>query len=1055
MFKATDREIEEKKHLTESTVSPFASSNLRIHRQTQIYQTITRMSCEEELFDLTCQIAIDFGGVSMAWVGVADPQSEQIKPAASAGIGKDYLKNIHISTRADKPEGRGPSATTYRNNQAVISNDWANDPMTAPWHKQASHFNWGSGGCFPIQRNGQPIGVLSVYHEQKGFFDTETSRLFHEISHDISSALDNFEREQERRTTLEALRANEQHYRAYFERSMLGMAASGPDRSLLEVNQALCDILGYSAEELESSSWVAQTHPDDLEPNNSLFQQLIDGSIDDFTLEKRLIKKSGKVIDAHLSVRAIRNNDGSFAYAVSVIEDISQRKMAERREKMRQHALEKVARGCSFNEIMHYVIESSESIYPESMCSILLLDKEGKHLFTGAAPSLPAFFSKGIDGFSIGADVGSCGAAAYTGQRVIVEDISTHPYWEASKHFAAKAGLGSCWSEPILSISGGVLGTFAIYRKAPGTPDEQEIALIESAANLLGIALDRVRAEEQLHLASSIYTNISEAVLVTDAEQKIVTCNPAFNKLTGYSIEDIRGKDPHLLHSDRHDAAFFAAMVTSVAQHGYWQGEIWNRRKNGEEYLVWLTINAIRNDKGDIQRYISVGSDITSKARSDELIWRQANYDFLTDLPNRHMFQDRLKQEIRKSVHEESLLALLFIDLDHFKDVNDTLGHPMGDKLLIKAAKRIKNCVRETDTVARMGGDEFTVILPNLKNTSDGEQVAEQIISALAEPYSIDNETIYVGASVGIAFCPNDTTDLDLLVSSADQAMYASKALGRNRLSYFTQSLHDEARNRLQLINDMRFAVENQQFELHFQPIIDLARGRICKAEALIRWNHPERGMISPAEFIPLAEESGLIVSIGDWVFREAAATAKRWCELFNSELQISLNMSPLQFQSDSLNIADWLVYLQTIGLAAKLLSIEITESLLLNANDDVKSKLLQFRDAGIEVAIDDFGVGYSALSYLRRLDIDQLKIDQSFIQNLDTEQSDLVLTEAIVIMAQKLGLKVTAEGVETEAQRQLLLDIGCDYGQGYLFSRPLPAAAFEAFFIASQSSGW
>ncbi len=869
----------------------------------------------------------------------------------------------------------------------------------------------------------------------------------------MSTAPGNFDREQQGQSTLETLRANEQHYRAYFESSMLGMAASSADKYWLEVNQALCDMLGYTAEELEGMTWDSLTHPDDLESDNSFLQQLIDGSIDEFTREKRFISRSGKAIDTHLSVRAIRNKDTSFAYAVSVIEDVSQRKMAERREKMRQHTLEKVARGCSLDEIMLYVIELSEAIYPESMCSILLLEQEKKRLFTGAAPSLPEFFSKAINGFSIGMGIGSCGTAAYTGQRVIVEDISAHPYWEISKNFAAKAGLGSCWSEPILSVSGSVLGTFAIYRDKPSCPDEQEIALIESAANLLGIALDRARAEEELHLASSIYTNISEAVLVTDAEHKIVACNPAFNKLTGYSIEDIRGKDPVLLHSDRHDADFFAAMTESIAQQGYWQGEVWNRRKNGEEYLVWLTTNAIRNDKGDILRYISVASDITSKAHADELIWRQANYDFLTDLPNRYMFQDRLKQEIHKTLHEDALLALLFIDLDHFKGVNDTLGHPMGDKLLIQAARRIKNCVQETDTVARMGGDEFSVILPNLKNINDGEQIAEQIISALAEPFSISDKTIYVGASVGIAFCPNDTTDLELLISSADQAMYASKELGRNRLSYFTQALHDEARNRLQLINDMRSAIENKQFELHFQPITKLVSGRICKAEALIRWHHPERGMISPAEFIPLAEESGLIVSIGDWVFREAAATAKRWCELFNHELQISLNMSPLQFQSNQLNIEHWLAYLQTIKLDARFLSIEITEGLLLNANDDVKNKLLQFRDAGIEVAIDDFGVGYSALSYLRHLDIDQLKIDRSFIQNLDTAQSDLVLTEAIVIMAQKLGLKVIAEGIETEAQRQLLLDIGCDYGQGYLFSRPLPAAAFEAFFISMQNS--
>jgi EAL domain-containing protein (putative c-di-GMP-specific phosphodiesterase class I) len=282
--------------------------------------------------------------------------------------------------------------------------------------------------------------------------------------------------------------------------------------------------------------------------------------------------------------------------------------------------------------------------------------------------------------------------------------------------------------------------------------------------------------------------------------------------------------------------------------------------------------------------------------------------------------------------------------------------------------------------------------------------------------------------------------------------MYASKTAGRNRLTYFTRSLHDQAQNRLNLLNDLRSAAESGQFELYFQPIVDLVSGKVSKAEALIRWHHPERGIVSPAEFIPLAEESGLIVGIGDWVFRESAAHAKRWCDLFNIGLQISVNMSPMQFQSDALNIPDWLAYLQALGLEEKYLSIEITEGLLLNASDDVKSKLLQFRDAGIQVAIDDFGVGYSALSYLKRFDIDYLKIDQSFIRNLETDPNDLVLCEAIVIMAHKLGLKVTAEGVETDEQRRLLTEIGCDNGQGYLFSRPLPVSEFENFVIQSET---
>lgn len=1054
----TDRE---KAHPDTPGANEGESANARIHRLTQMYralgeinQAIVRISDEEALFPLICQVAVNFGGVSMAWIGMADTESERIVPVESFGTGTGYLENIHISTREDTPEGRGPVATAYRNNHAVIANDWAKKSMTEPWHEQARLFGWGSGGSFPIQRDEQPYAVLMVYHEAEDFFDHETAGLLDKMARDITFALNNFDRERARRDAVEALQASERHFRAYFERSVLGMAASRPDRSWLEVNQAFCDMLGYTADELTAKTWEELTHPDDLESNSVLFQQLVDGSIDEFVIEKRFARKTHDLIDAHLAVKAVRNADGSLAYAVSLIEDISLRKQTERREHMRQRTLEKVARGASLNEIMLQVIQSAESIYPNSMCSILLMDDDGKHFLKGAAPGLPDFFNEAIHGVEIGIGVGSCGTAASLGERIVVEDIASHPYWENFKELSEAARLGSCWSEPIFSVSGKVLGTFAIYRQQPSVPDEQEIALIESAANLLGMAIERIRAEEELHLASSIYANSAEAVLVTDANNRIIALNPAFTRITGYTLEDVRDRSPALLRSDRHDAAFYQAMWEEITHRGFWQGEIWNRRKNGEVFPEWLTINLIHNDEGHIQRYVAMGSDITNKVRSDELIWRQANYDFLTDLPNRYMFQDRLEQEIRKSRRQDSLLALLFIDLDHFKDVNDTLGHPVGDQLLIEAAKRIGGCVRDSDTVARMGGDEFTVILPDLADTIDGERVAEQIISVLAEPYSINEQIVYVPASIGITFCPSDASGMDQLISNADQAMYASKKAGRNRLSYFTRSLHDEAQNRLTLLNDLRTAVESRQFELHFQPIIDLATGNIRKAEALIRWNHPQRGMISPDEFIPLAEESGLIVSIGDWVFREAAAQVKRWCDLSSIELQVSVNMSPIQFQSDALNITDWLVYLRTLGLEEKYLSIEITEGLLLNASDDVKDKLLKFRDAGIEIAIDDFGVGYSALSYLKRFDIDYLKIDQSFIRNLETEPNDLVLSEAIVIMAQKLGLKVIAEGVETEAQRRLLLDIGCDHGQGYLFSRPLPVREFENTFLQNHHTG-
>ncbi len=482
--------------------------------------------------------------------------------------------------------------------------------------------------------------------------------------------------------------------------------------------------------------------------------------------------------------------------------------------------------------------------------------------------------------------------------------------------------------------------------------------------------------------------------------------------------------------------------------------EITGLHRNDHEFPVELAIVPIKaKGKHEFSAFIR---DITRKKESDDLIWKQANFDTLTGLPNRHMFHDRLVQEIKKADRAERKIALLFIDLDKFKEVNDTLGHNMGDILLVEAARRIGDCVRETDTVARLGGDEFTVILAELDDSSNVERVAENILRKLAEPFHLGDEVAYVSASIGITLYPVDATEIEDMLKNADQAMYTAKDKGRNRFSYFTQSMQQTAQTRLRLINDLRSALAGNQFMVYFQPIVDMATGRINKAEALIRWQHPKLGLISPAQFIPLAEETGLIVEIGNWVFKESARQLKLWRALYNAELQVSVNVSPVQFCDDANYPSKvWFIYLQKLELSAQSLVIEITEGLLLNAESGVTDRLLGFRDTGIQVAIDDFGTGYSSLSYLKKFDIDYLKIDQSFVRDLATDPNDLALSEAIIVMAHKLGLKVIAEGVETEEQRKLLADAGCDYAQGYLFSRPVPAEEFEALLKGALTRGF
>ncbi|PJC03957.1 MAG: hypothetical protein CO070_05325 [Gallionellales bacterium CG_4_9_14_0_8_um_filter_55_61] len=440
--------------------------------------------------------------------------------------------------------------------------------------------------------------------------------------------------------------------------------------------------------------------------------------------------------------------------------------------------------------------------------------------------------------------------------------------------------------------------------------------------------------------------------------------------------------------------------------------------------------------------------------RSKALLWRKANFDALTELPNRELFHDRLEQEIKKSVRSGLPIALLLIDLDQFKEVNDTLGHEMGDLLLQQAANRIVNCVRATDTVARLGGDEFTVVLPQLHDVLIARQLAQKIINKLAEPFYLRDEVIHISASIGITLYPADATEIVNLMRNADQAMYAAKNEGRNRFSYFTRSLQEAAQKRLHLTNDLRGALANHQFRLFFQPIVSLATDRIHKAEALLRWQHPTRGMVSPADFIPLAEETRLIVEIGAFVRKESLAWCKRWNNLNPEGFQISVNKSPAEFtdENDSANVEIFVDKLNKMGLCGENFVFEITEGLLLNADVRIHEKLMELRDAGIQVSIDDFGTGYSSLSYLKKFDIDYLKIDQSFVRNLESDSNDVALCEAIIVMAHKLGLKVIAEGVETEQQRDLLSRAGCDYAQGYLYARPMPPEAFEQWLTARNA---
>lgn len=522
-----------------------------------------------------------------------------------------------------------------------------------------------------------------------------------------------------------------------------------------------------------------------------------------------------------------------------------------------------------------------------------------------------------------------------------------------------------------------------------------------------------------------------------------------YKAILGYGDLDfpsILGEWATRIHPEDRDATTDALMET-LRTDAPFHAEYRLRCKDGSyKWVLSRGVIVARDAAGRAIRLTGTMSDISERKETEEIIWRHASFCPLTGLPNRRLFQDRLEQEVRKAHREGDQVALLFIDLDRFKEVNDSLGHEAGDRLLSQVARRLLNCVREGDTVARLGGDEFTVILTDLHHYPNVEVIAQKIIDRLAEPFRIKGETAHVSASVGVTIYPCDAADSQGLIRNADQAMYAAKNAGRNQFRFFKKKMQQDAQKGARLIRDLRVALSAGQMMVYFQPVVDLSSSTIVKAEALLRWKHPKHGFISPDQFIPAAEESGLIHEIGEWVFVEAATWAARWRSQLSKCFEISVNRSPVQFHRPS--GVDWISVMEQRGLEASSIVVEITEGVLLNATERVADALCRYRDAGIQVALDDFGTGYSSLAYLKRFHIDYLKIDQSFVRDLEHNEGSRAITESMIAMAHRLGMKVIAEGIETPQQEAILRGAGCDYGQGFLFSKPVPPKVFEHLLV-------
>lgn len=756
-------------------------------------------------------------------------------------------------------------------------------------------------------------------------------------------------------------------------------------------------------------------------------------------------------------------DEDSRSLLLEMVADISfaldnfDREALRRRMEMQSEAersmLELMVGGIALPDLLSRLASSYEIMFPGMLCSVLLLSPDGQHLDRGAAPSLPDAYCKAIDGAAIGENAGSFGKAAYTRKTVIVSDIARDPLWRDYKDLALGHGLAACWSLPVLSSRNQVLGTFALYYREPRSPLPGELATLERGAHLASLAIERARTESRLNKLLQAVEQSPNSIVITDLAANIEYANAAFSTVTGYSLEEATGKNPRILQSGKTTRATYDEMWARLTAGHVWKGELINRRKDGTEYIESARISPLRQTDGRVTNYLAIKEDITEQKLSEARILQLAHFDLLTGLPNLTLLKDRVAQVMQMVQRGSKQLAVLFLDIDHFKNINDTLGHRIGDQLLVQLAARLKSLIRDEDTLSRLGGDEFILVLPDA-DANGAAHVADKILEAIAKMCRVEQHELVVTPSIGIAMYPGDGVDFDKLYQSADVAMYRAKQDGRNTFRFFTAEMQARSARRLQLENAMRHALAREQFELYYQPQVSMQDGRVVGAEALLRWQHPELGAVSPTEFIPVAEESGLILGIGEWVLRTAVRQAKNWLDNGHTSLTVAVNLSAVQFRHAHLTERVMQI-LEEAALPAEYIELELTESVAMEAPLAAPLAAIavmnELHARGIRMSIDDFGTGYSSLSYLKKFKVDKLKIDQSFVHNISDNPESRAIVTAIITLASSLGFKTIAEGVETSGQLAFLRLQGCNEVQGYYFSKPLTVLQFEEFMRTRQ----
>lgn len=804
------------------------------------------------------------------------------------------------------------------------------------------------------------------------------------------------------------LEESEARFRSAFEQAAIGVCLCAQSGRYLRVNPRYAQMIGYSEAELLIRDFHELTCVEDVGPYAQQLTRLQNEEIPSFSIERRMVRRDGSLVWVHVTTSLIKTRHHPAQF-MEMIEDITARKQAEHELQLSESRMRTILMAMREGVIMR-----------DAQGKVIIANAAARRLY-GLAPDEEFPPLQEPEGFSFVREDGSpCPVEELPGARTRNFGRST----------AAVVGIDR-------------RDGMRLWMLAKAEPlSKDELAGAYPVVMTLDDVTGQRRAEEDLRLAATVFDNSVEAIMITDAQRRILSVNRAFSDLTGYSSGIAVGQTPAILYSARQDTKEYESIWETAARQGFWQGEIWQRRNDGTEFQEWLSIGVVRNRGNTISHFVAVFSDITERKNNEARIAFLAHHDPLTGLPNRSLFQDRLEQSLSRAERAGEMLALLYLDLDRFKTINDSLGHVAGDRLLQAVAERLQSCVRETDTICRQGGDEFIIVLTDLADIEAAARIAEKILRYLSEPFDIDGHALGTSFSIGIAIYPGDGDSPEVMMKNADTAMYHAKESGRNTYRFFTETMNANALERLQMENYLRQALARNELLLHFQPQVQLETGRIMGAETLIRWQSPVLGFVPPGRFISIAEESGLIVPIGRWVLREACLRAKQWYDKGFEDVSVAVNISALQFRRDDI-VASVKQVLADSELPPEYLELELTESLLMQHAEDVLETVQRLKDLGVRLSIDDFGTGYSSLSYLKRFAVDRLKIDQGFVRDMVNDPDDAAIVRAIIQLGRSLKLDVIAEGAENRAQIDFLIKEGCREVQGYYYCPPVSHEVF------------